>query len=91
MTQSGGFCFSSLSSLKPITTIAPTLIDLSVHASPVSRLAAVLIILLGVFTLVLVETFAGLVIIALGIFLYWLLYRFSARLKREITGEPRKR
>jgi len=54
--------------------------------SPVSRLAAILIILLGIFTLVFVPPLiVGILIIVLGLVLYWLLYRFSARVQRELS------
>ena len=55
--------------------------------SPISRLAAILLIILGVFTLVFVLAIAGIAILVLGIVLYWLLYRFSARVERELGGE----
>ena len=59
-----------------------------VVVSGISRLAAILIILLGIFTLVFVPPLiVGILIIALGVILYWLLYRFSARVEREIRGE----
>ena len=57
-----------------------------VVVSPVSRLAAILIILLGIFTLVFVPPLiVGILIIVLGLVLYWLLYRFSARVQRELS------
>ena len=57
-----------------------------VVVSPVSRLAAILIILLGIFTLVFVPPLiVGILIIVLGVALYWLLYRFSARVERELS------
>jgi membrane protein implicated in regulation of membrane protease activity len=60
--------------------------------SPVSRLAAILLIILGIFTLVFVLVIAGIAILVLGIVLYWLLYRFSARVERELDAkEPSKR
>lgn len=55
--------------------------------SPVSRLASILLIALGIFTLVFVLAIAGILIIILGVILYWLLYRFSARVEREIKGK----
>jgi membrane protein implicated in regulation of membrane protease activity len=59
---------------------------LVVVVSPVSRLAAILIILLGIFTLVFVPPLiVGILIIVLGVALYWLLYRFSARVERELS------
>jgi membrane protein implicated in regulation of membrane protease activity len=64
-----------------------------VVVSPVSRLAAILLIILGIFTLVFVPPLiVGILIVALGIILYWLLYRFSAKVERELSGEePSKR
>jgi len=55
-----------------------------VVVSPVSRLAAILLIVLGIFTLVFVLVIAGIVILVLGIVLYWLLYRFSAKVEKEL-------
>jgi membrane protein implicated in regulation of membrane protease activity len=57
---------------------------LSVRVSPISRAAAILIVALGVFTLVAVNTIAGIAFIALGVILYALLYRFTARVEREL-------
>jgi biopolymer transport protein ExbB/TolQ len=48
--------------------------------SPISRLAAVLIVLVGIFTLVFVNTIAGILIAVLGIFLYKFLRRFQVKL-----------
>ena len=63
-----------------------------VVVSPVSRLAAILIILLGIFTLVFVPPLiVGILIIVLGLVLYWLLYRFSARVERELSEVDEKR
>jgi len=65
---------------------------LVVVVSPVSRLAAILIILLGIFTLVFVPPLiVGILIIVLGLVLYWLLYRFSARVERELSEVDEKR
>jgi len=52
--------------------------------SPISRLAAILLIILGIFTLVFVLVIAGIAIMVLGIVLYWLLYRFSAKIEKEL-------
>ena len=57
---------------------------MSVRVSPISRGAAILIIVLGVFTFLLVNPIAGVAFIALGVFLYLLLYRISAKLEREL-------
>jgi heme O synthase-like polyprenyltransferase len=56
----------------------------SVRVSPISRAAAILIILLGVFTLVFVNGIAGIAFLALGIVLYVLLYRFTAKLNTAV-------
>ena len=64
---------------------------LAVVVSPVSRLAAILLILLGIFTLIFVPPLiVGILIIVLGLVLYWLLYRFSARVQRELAEEDGK-
>jgi len=55
-----------------------------VRVSPVSRLAAILLILLGIFTMLFVLVIAGILITVLGLVLYWLLYRFSARVEKEL-------
>ncbi len=67
---------------------------MSVRASRVSRLAALLIIALGVFTLVaglttglLEDAVAGVAFVVLGVFLYRLLYRFTRKVEREIRKE----
>jgi len=57
---------------------------MSVRVSPISRLAALLIIVLGVFTLFFVNEIAGIAFLALGAILYALLYRFTAKLNAEI-------
>ncbi len=65
-----------------------------VRVSPVSRLAAVLIIALGIFTLVsglstgtFENTVAGVAFTVLGVVLYRLLYTFTGKVQREIKGE----
>lgn len=60
---------------------------MSVRVSPISRTAAILIIILGVFTLIFVNSIAGVVFLALGAILYVLLYRFTARLNSELGKE----
>lgn len=57
---------------------------MAVRVSPVSRTAAILIIALGVFTLFFVNAIAGIAFLALGVILYALLYRFTARLNTDI-------
>jgi membrane protein implicated in regulation of membrane protease activity len=57
---------------------------MSVRVSPISRLAAILIIVLGVFTLLFVNQVAGIAFLVLGAVLYALLYRFTAKLNSEI-------
>lgn len=66
---------------------------MSVRVSPISKTAALLIIVLGVFTLVaglstgVVEvTVAGGAITVLGLVLYRLLYVFTKKVRREIEG-----
>jgi membrane protein implicated in regulation of membrane protease activity len=59
--------------------------------SPVSRLAAILMIILGIFTILFVPPWiVGVLIVVLGLILYWLLYRFSARVQRELSGDDEK-
>ena len=55
-----------------------------VTVSPVSRLAAILLIVLGIFTMAFVLVIAGIALVVLGLVLYWLLYRFSAKVEREL-------
>lgn len=57
---------------------------MAVRVSPISRTAAILIIVLGVFTLFFVNEIAGIAFLALGVILYALLYRFTARLNTDI-------
>lgn len=57
---------------------------MSVRVSPISRTAAVLIILVGVFTLFFVNSIAGVAFLVLGAVLYALLYRFTSRLNSEL-------
>jgi len=65
---------------------------LSVRVSPISRTAALLIMAVGVFVLVAglstgeaANDLAGVVFIALGLFLYRLLFRFTRKLEREMS------
>jgi membrane protein implicated in regulation of membrane protease activity len=59
-------------------------LDLAVRVSPISRTAAILIIILGVFTTFLVNLVAGIAFLALGVVLYVLLYRFTSGLNKRI-------
>jgi membrane protein implicated in regulation of membrane protease activity len=56
----------------------------SVRVSPISRAAAVLIIIVGVITFFLINSIAGVAFIVLGAALYVLLYRFRSRLEAEL-------
>ena len=65
---------------------------MSVRVSPISRTAALLIMAVGVFVLVAglstgeaANDLAGVVFIALGLFLYRLLFRFTRKLEREMS------
>ncbi len=65
--------------------------SVSVRVSPISRTAAILIIVIGIITLlaglstgVLASTVAGAAFIVLGVFLYALLYRLRGNIRREI-------
>ncbi len=65
--------------------------QLSVRVSRVSRIAALLIIALGVLTLfaglatgLAEDTVAGIAFLVLGVVLYRLLYRFTRKVEREI-------
>jgi uncharacterized membrane protein HdeD (DUF308 family) len=69
---------------------------LSIRVSPISRTAAILIIVVGLFVLAAGLTtgdtanlVAGIAFSALGIALYLLLFWFARRVQREI-GEPEK-
>jgi membrane protein implicated in regulation of membrane protease activity len=55
-----------------------------VRVSPISRGAAILIMIIGVLTFFWINPIAGIVFFALGVLLYWLLYRFTRRLAREV-------
>jgi len=57
---------------------------MSVRVSPVSRSAALLIILIGILTYYFINDVAGIIFIALGVILYWLLYRFTKRVVKEV-------
>jgi len=58
---------------------------LSVRVSPISRGAALLIIVVGILTYYFIDDVAGIVFVALGIILYWLLYRFARKVGKEVT------
>ena len=69
---------------------------MSVKASPISKTAAVLIILVGAFVLFaglaagdLASDLAGAAFIVLGVALYGLLSRFTRKLKGEADGASR--
>jgi len=57
---------------------------MAVRVSPISRTAAVLIMVLGVFTLFFVNEIAGVAFLALGVVLYAILYRFTAKLNADV-------
>ncbi len=59
---------------------------MSVRVSPISRVAAILIMALGVFTLLFVNDIAGVAFIVLGVILYALLYRFTRRVENELRS-----
>ncbi len=43
-----------------------------------------MIMIVGVFTFIFIDSVAGIAFLVLGVVLYWLLYRFARRLDREI-------
>jgi len=57
---------------------------MSVRVSPISRGAAILIVIVGVITFFLVDAFGGVAFIALGVALYVLLYRFRSKLEADL-------
>ena len=68
---------------------------MSVKASPISRTASILIVVIGAFVLltgllagVLANVVAGVSFIVLGVALYLLLARFTKKLRAEISGDP---
>ena len=70
--------------------------SVKVRVSPVSRTAAILIIAIGVFVLTggvvtgtLASEIAGGAFVVLGVFLYYLLLRFTKKLEREIAKAER--
>ena len=69
---------------------------MAVRASPISRTAAMLIIAVGAFVLMVgivagdqADEVAGAAFIALGLALYGLLLRFTRKLKAEVAGQAR--
>jgi divalent metal cation (Fe/Co/Zn/Cd) transporter len=67
---------------------------MSVRVSPVSKIASVLIIILGLFLLLggwaageEADIVAGVAVTVLGVVLYRLLYRFSRKVQAELEGE----
>ncbi len=66
---------------------------MSVRVSPISRTAAILIIILGAFTLLagwaadeFASEGAGAGIVVLGVFLYWLLFRLTRRIASDFEA-----
>jgi uncharacterized membrane protein YiaA len=66
---------------------------LSVRASPISKTAAILIMVVGVFVLfigvaagALANEVEGIVFIALGVALYGLLLKFTKRVRTDVRG-----
>ncbi|HYC11712.1 MAG TPA: hypothetical protein VEC02_03520 [Nitrososphaerales archaeon] len=59
---------------------------MSVRVSPISRGAAVLIVIVGLFTMAFVNPIAGVAFVVLGVALYWFLYRFARRVRREVEN-----
>lgn len=66
---------------------------MSVRASPISKTAAILIIVVGAFVLftgavagVVINELTGAAFILLGLALYGLLLRFTRRLRTEVAG-----
>ncbi|MDE1857489.1 MAG: hypothetical protein KGI26_00265 [Thaumarchaeota archaeon] len=69
---------------------------MSVKVSPISKTAAILIIVIGAFVLltglvagVLVNEVAGAAFILLGVVLYAMLLRFARKLRSEVSGATR--
>ncbi|MDG6965815.1 MAG: hypothetical protein JRM75_04030 [Nitrososphaerota archaeon] len=67
---------------------------MAVRASPISKTAAILIIIVGIFVLlagllarVVASEVEGIAFIALGLALYGLLRRFTRKLREEIRGK----
>ena len=67
---------------------------MSVRASPISKTASVLIMIIGAFVLltgvaagVVVNVVAGAAFMVLGVALYGLLQRFARRLREEVAGK----
>ena len=58
---------------------------MAVRVSPISKSAALLIIVVGILTYEFVDDVAGIVFIALGIVLYFLLYRFTRKVGNEVA------
>lgn len=56
-----------------------------VRVSPISRAAAVLVIVVGIITFVAVNAIAGIAFIALGVAMYALLYRLGAKLESDLA------
>ena len=58
---------------------------MSVRVSPISRTAAILIIVVGIITFVFVNPIAGIAFVALGVALYVLLYKFRSKLEADLA------
>jgi membrane protein implicated in regulation of membrane protease activity len=58
---------------------------LSVRVSPISRGAALLIIIVGILTYYFIDDVAGIAFVALGVVLYFLLYRFARKVENEVA------
>ena len=68
---------------------------MAVRASPISKTAAILIVVVGLFVLltglvagVVTTEVEGTVFVVLGVALYGLLRRFTRKLRRETQGSP---
>ncbi|MCL4355908.1 MAG: hypothetical protein JRM76_00720 [Nitrososphaerota archaeon] len=68
---------------------------MAVRASPISKTAAILIIVIGLFVLltgliarVMTNEVEGAVFVVLGVALYGFLRRFTRKLSREVRGTP---
>jgi len=46
----------------------------------------VLIVIVGLFTMAFVNPIAGVAFVVLGVALYWFLYRFARRVRREVEN-----
>ena len=60
-----------------------------VRVSPISRAAAILIILVGIVTFLFVNPVAGIAFVALGAALYVLLYKLGAKFEADLAKVDR--